>query len=58
MTVHVHVAHHQVEEIHVYAETEAELHQWIAAWEKNHEAQTPRVFQLDPLSCIVQSRKR
>ena len=58
MTVHVHVGHYLVEEIHVYAESEAELHQWVAAWEKNHEKQTPRVILIDPLSCIVQSRKK
>jgi hypothetical protein len=58
MSIHVHVSHHQIEEIHVYAETEAELHQWVAAWEKQHEGLTPRVIPVDRLSVIVQSRKR
>lgn len=58
MSVHVHVSHHQVEEIHVYAETEAELHQWIAAWTLSHQDLTPRIYPVDHLSVIVQSRKR
>ena len=57
MSIHVHAAHHRVEEIHVYADTEAELAQWIASWQKAHEHLTPRVIPLDPLSAIVQSRK-
>jgi len=57
MSIHVHVSHHRVEEIHVYAETEHELHTWIAAWRKTHEHLTPRVIPVDPLSAIVQSRK-
>lgn len=58
MSVHVHVSHHQVEEIHVYAETEVELHQWVSAWTVAHADLTPRVFPVDHLSVIVQSRKR
>ena len=57
MTVHVHVSHHKVEEIHIYADSEAELAQWIAAWQLSHLEAAPKVFPIDHLSAIVQSRK-
>jgi hypothetical protein len=46
-----------VEEIHIYADSEAELAQWIAAWQLSHLEAAPKVFPIDHLSAIVQSRK-
>lgn len=56
MSIHVHVAHHYVEEITVYADSEPELHQWVATWESKHQTASPQIIPLSPTSCIVQSR--
>lgn len=58
MSIHVHVSHHEVEEIHVYAESPGELEIWVASWMVAHKNQHPRVITIDDLSCICQSRKK